>query len=138
FTQKQIDGITEIQVKLMQESYTAMIKSSPNVGVGAAKWCDEFLPANKSLRTGELTKRFLTKNAIVNKTALKLAHAAVSDLVERHASDSNAAQCELVNLLFRCVGGSAASEIDPKVFVLDDIGDDDWVAMITNVVADMQ
>ncbi|GMI19655.1 hypothetical protein TeGR_g571, partial [Tetraparma gracilis] len=63
---------------------------------------------------------------------------AVSDLVERHASDSNAAQCELVNLLFRCVGGSAASEIDPKAFVLDDIGDDDWVAMITNVVADMQ
>jgi hypothetical protein len=73
FTQKQVDAITEIQIKLMQESYTAMIKSSTNVGVGATKWCNEFLPADKSLRMGGMMRSFLTKNAIANKTALKLA-----------------------------------------------------------------
>ncbi len=63
---------------------------------------------------------------------------AAADLIERHSADGNSAQCELLNLVFRSVGGSPGSEIDPKALNLDDVTDDAWVALVTDVVADMQ
>jgi len=61
-----------------------------------------------------------------------------ADLITQHATDPNTVHCALINLLFRAVGGTAASSIDATTFTLDDINDNDWVTLITNVVADMQ
>jgi hypothetical protein len=41
-------------------------------------------------------------------------------------------------VLFRSVGGSSSCEIDAAKYKLEDIDDDEWASMITNVVADMQ
>ena len=58
--------------------------------------------------------------------------------MQRHNEDANAAQCELINALFRSVGGQSSCEIDPATHNLQNIDDDQWATLITNVVADMQ
>ncbi|GMH57862.1 hypothetical protein TrVE_jg11868 [Triparma verrucosa] len=77
-----------------------------------------------------LLTQLLTKSSSVENIA--------EGLVSRHNADANAAQCELINALFRSVGGSASCELDPKKHALQDVDDDEWATLITNVVADMQ
>ncbi|GMH66554.1 hypothetical protein TL16_g04458 [Triparma laevis f. inornata] len=77
-----------------------------------------------------LLTQLLTKNSSVETIA--------AALISRHNADANAAQCELINTLFRSVGGSASCELDPEKHALQDVDDDEWATLITNVVADMQ
>ena len=112
---------------------------SSKAGSGGKQNLNTTVIASANTKTSHLIRND-EKNVLI--TAL-LSHTVsvdtvANDLIDRHNTDANAAQCELVNALFRSVGGSPSCEINPSNHKLDDIDDDEWAAMITDVVSDMQ
>jgi cohesin complex subunit SA-1/2 len=60
------------------------------------------------------------------------------EVVELHNSDPNKAQVQLINLMFRSVGGGVESNLDPERTVMEDMDSDMWDEATTNVFVDMQ
>lgn len=65
-------------------------------------------------------------------------HEIASDLVNQHNQDPNAAQCALLNLLFRSIGGSLETNLDPSKHNLEELNDDDMGHIITELVDQMR
>ena len=59
-------------------------------------------------------------------------------IVGLHNDDPNAAQVQLINLLFRSVGGTNDVTLDPATDVLENMNDEDWGAAVTDLVDDMR
>jgi cohesin complex subunit SA-1/2 len=58
-------------------------------------------------------------------------------IIQKHRDDANATQVELINLIFRSVGGSTASFLEDGTD-LEDMDGDKWANVITNLVDDMR
>eukprot|EP00586_Coscinodiscus_wailesii_P000063 CAMPEP_0172480390 /NCGR_PEP_ID=MMETSP1066-20121228/5488_1 /TAXON_ID=671091 /ORGANISM="Coscinodiscus wailesii, Strain CCMP2513" /LENGTH=1957 /DNA_ID=CAMNT_0013241639 /DNA_START=101 /DNA_END=5974 /DNA_ORIENTATION=+ len=59
-------------------------------------------------------------------------------VIKQHNDDPNAAQCLLLNLLFRSVGGSIRNNIDPASLILEEMDNDDWARIVTDLVDEMR
>lgn len=59
------------------------------------------------------------------------------DLVQEHRQDANKCQIQLVNLIFRVVGGSSLSALTDDT-QLEQMDMDDWAKVITDLVDDMR
>jgi hypothetical protein len=59
-------------------------------------------------------------------------------MVDLHNSDPNAAQINLVNLLFRSVGGTVESDLNEEDVQLEELGNSDWGQIITDTVDEMR
>jgi hypothetical protein len=59
------------------------------------------------------------------------------DVVQEHRQDANKCQIQLVNLIFRVVGGSAVSALTDDM-QLEELDMDDWAKVITDLVDDMR
>jgi cohesin complex subunit SA-1/2 len=60
------------------------------------------------------------------------------NVVSLYNSDPNRAQVRLVNLLFRSVGGTKNSELEEDKVQLEDMGNDEWGDVVTDLVDDMR
>ena len=65
-------------------------------------------------------------------------HSIASEVVTLHNKDPNAAQCALLNLLFRSIGGSLETNLDPSEHSLEELDDEDWGRIITDLVDEMR
>mmetsp|Transcript_4325 Transcript_4325/g.8293 ORF Transcript_4325/g.8293 Transcript_4325/m.8293 type:complete len:1621 (+) Transcript_4325:123-4985(+) len=60
------------------------------------------------------------------------------DVVALYNSDPNRAQVRIINLLFRSVGGTKNSELDEDKVMLEEMGNDEWGDVVTDLVDDMK
>jgi Cohesin len=60
------------------------------------------------------------------------------DIVSLYNSDPNRAQVRLVNLLFRSVGGTTNSELEEDKVQLEEMGNEEWGDVVTDLVDDMR
>ena len=65
-------------------------------------------------------------------------HQIASNIVSLHNSDPNTAQCMLLNLLFRSIGGSPDTNLNPTEHNLEELDNDDWAHIITELVDQMR
>jgi hypothetical protein len=70
---RKLDAIPDIQIRLLQESFTSMIKGSKNIKKGVKDWCTAFLPPEGSVVSVTFMRRFLLAVAVANVSTLKLA-----------------------------------------------------------------
>jgi len=61
-----------------------------------------------------------------------------SSLVTLYKDDPNAAQCSLLNFLFRSVGGSLASNINAEEVTLGELDNEAWATIVTDLVDEMR
>lgn len=54
-----------------------------------------------------------------------------------YSKDPNEAQCELLNLIFRSVGCSSAKALSHRAHTLEDMDNDQWTTILTDLVEDM-
>jgi len=59
-------------------------------------------------------------------------------IVSLHNADPNTAQIHLLNLIFRSVGGTTGVLLDPARHDLEDMNDEDWNEIVTNLVDDIR
>ena len=59
-------------------------------------------------------------------------------VLQEHAADPNKAQVRLFNLLFRSVGGTVGSNLDPDQVELEALSEDEWMELVTSIVKEMQ
>lgn len=60
------------------------------------------------------------------------------DVVALYNAEPNRAQVRLVNLLFRSVGGTQNSDLDEDKVQLEEMGNDEWGDIVTDLVDDMR
>lgn len=71
FSGRQLEAVPDSQISLLVSSLVAMIRSSSNLGLTAAAWCAEFLPADDVV-TGGFTRRLVVGICRAIQPALKL------------------------------------------------------------------
>ncbi|GMI32435.1 hypothetical protein TeGR_g10150, partial [Tetraparma gracilis] len=71
FSGRQLEAVPDSQISLLVSSLVAMIRSSSNLGLSAATWCAEFLPADDVV-TGGFTRRLVVGICRAIQPALKL------------------------------------------------------------------
>ena len=59
-------------------------------------------------------------------------------MLETYKQDRNKAYVELLNLVFRSVGGSVGSNLDLNTTQLEEMDDEEWASVVTDVVDDMR
>ena len=59
-------------------------------------------------------------------------------VIDEHKKDSNRAQTSLLNLLFRSVGGSVETNLDPNKTPLEDMDNEVWAKVVTDLVDEMR
>lgn len=59
-------------------------------------------------------------------------------VIEQHKQDPNKAEVNLLNLLFRSVGGSLETNIDPDKTQLEDMDNEEWAKVVTDLVDEMR
>jgi len=59
-------------------------------------------------------------------------------VIEEHKNNPNKAQTQLLNLLFRSVGGSIETNLDPDKSSLEDMDNDEWAKVVTDLVDEMR
>ena len=59
-------------------------------------------------------------------------------VIELHKHDPNKAQTQLLNLLFRSVGGSVETNLDPDKSSLEDMDNEEWAKVVTDLVDEMR
>ena len=62
----------------------------------------------------------------------------VRSIVRLHNDDPNAAQVRLLNLLFRSVGGTGDTDLDPEECRVEEMDQDDWQSVVTDLVEEMR
>ena len=66
-------------------------------------------------------------------------HNLAKTLVQTHNSNPNSAQIQLINLLFRSIGGSKESDLDADGDLqLEELGNEEWGQIITDTVDEMR
>ena len=61
-----------------------------------------------------------------------------SSIVSKHNEDPNVAQILLLNLLFRSVGGTLRTNLDPQTCILEDMDNEEWGHVVTDLVDEMR
>lgn len=59
-------------------------------------------------------------------------------IVEQHNDDPNKAQTTLLNLIFRSVGGTLKTNLDPDEVTLEEMDNQEWAKVVTSLVDEMQ
>jgi cohesin complex subunit SA-1/2 len=59
-------------------------------------------------------------------------------VIQEQKNDPNSAQTQLLNLLFRSVGGSVGTNLDPGKLTLEDMDDEEWASVVTDLVDEMR
>lgn len=59
-------------------------------------------------------------------------------VLQQYQQDANKAHVALLNLVFRSVGGSYNTALDPETTNLEDMDDDQWEQVVTSIVDDMR
>ena len=59
-------------------------------------------------------------------------------MLETYKQDRNKAYVERLNLVFRSVGGSVGSNLDLNTTQLEEMDDEEWASVVTDVVDDMR
>lgn len=59
-------------------------------------------------------------------------------VLEDQQNDPNKAQTDLLNLLFRSVGGSIETNLDPNKSNLEDMDNEEWASVVTDLVDEMR
>lgn len=59
-------------------------------------------------------------------------------VIAEHRNDPNKAQVELLNLLFRSVGGSIENNLDPEHNILEEMDNEEWAKVVTDLVDEMR
>jgi len=54
-----------------------------------------------------------------------------------YSTDPNAAQCQLLNLIFRSIGCSSSKQLSHEIHTLEDMDNDQWTLVLTDLVEDM-
>lgn len=65
-------------------------------------------------------------------------HALCQSIVQLHNSDPNKAQVHLINLIFRAVGGSSSSLLNPNDADLEELDNEEWGVIVTDLVDEMR
>ena len=65
-------------------------------------------------------------------------HTIARRVIEQHKQDPNKAEVNLLNLLFRSVGGSLKTNIDPDKTKLEDMDNEEWAKVVTDLVDEMR
>lgn len=65
-------------------------------------------------------------------------HALCKSIVQLHNSDPNKAQVHLINLIFRAVGGASNSALDPNQVDLEELDNEEWGVIVTDLVDEMR
>ena len=58
-------------------------------------------------------------------------------IIEEHHNDPNKAQTDLINFMFRSVGGTPDTFLDPELVRIEDMDSEEWGNVITDLVDDM-
>ena len=61
-----------------------------------------------------------------------------TSIVSKHNDDPNVAQISLLNLLFRSVGGTVRTNLDPHECILEDMDNEEWGHVVTDLVDEMR
>lgn len=65
-------------------------------------------------------------------------HGICRSIIQLHNRDPNKAQIQLINLIFRAVGGSPGSTLKANEVDLEEIENQEWSTIVTNLVDDMR
>jgi cohesin complex subunit SA-1/2 len=60
-----------------------------------------------------------------------------ASIMSLYSKDPNKAQCQLLNLIFRSVGCTSAKALSHQVHTLEDMDNDQWTLILTDLVEDM-
>ena len=59
------------------------------------------------------------------------------DIIKDREKDANQTDATLLNMMFRCVGGTPETFIDPELVVVEDMDAEEWQEAVTDLVNDM-
>jgi len=77
-------------------------------------------------------------DAFVHSSYTTVLEPIVKSLIAQYQQDANKAHVQVLNLLFRSVGGSFANLLDENTVVVDDMDDNEWESVVTTIVDDMR